>query len=139
MTRPMLHRLLPCLLLCFATLVTVPQLAVAQGDDDLLWVYTSDDTYRLTWLNPLPLPNQQTEAEGSLHAPMPGQVIAVNVEVGQAVAQGEVLLIIEAMKMEHRITAPYAGTVSAIRYNTGDTVQQDAVMLALDAEEQSGE
>jgi acetyl/propionyl-CoA carboxylase alpha subunit len=107
--------------------------AVAQGENDVWWVYTSAGTHRLQWLNPLPLPRSQAEAQGSLRAPMPGQVIAVNVEVGQMVRQGEVLLIIEAMKMEHRIEAPYDGKVETISYHKGDTVQQDEVLLALAA------
>jgi geranyl-CoA carboxylase alpha subunit len=107
--------------------------AVAQGENDVWWVYTSDGTYRLQWLTPLPLPRTHAEAQGSLRAPMPGQVIAVNVAVGQTVKQGEVLLIIEAMKMEHRIEAPYDGIVETISYQTGDTVQQDEVLLALAA------
>lgn len=107
------------------------KVAVAQGANDVWWVYTSNETTRLQWLTPLPLPSRQVEAQGSLRAPMPGQVIAVHVAVGQTVKQGDVLLIIEAMKMEHRIEAPYDGTVEIIRYNTGDTVQQDEVLLAL--------
>ncbi|MDQ7023966.1 MAG: biotin carboxylase N-terminal domain-containing protein [Anaerolineae bacterium] len=105
--------------------------AVAQGENDIWWVYSAYGTTRLQWLTPLPLPSQQLEVHGSLRAPMPGQVIAVHVAVGQTVKQGDVLLIIEAMKMEHRIEAPYDGTVETIRYSTGDTVQQDEILLAL--------
>ena len=111
------------------------RVTVAQGENDTWWVHTIDGTYRLQWLTPLPLPGQQLEAQGSLRAPMPGQVIAVNVAVGQTVKQGDVLLIIEAMKMEHRIEAPYDGRVESIAYQTGQTVQQDEILLALDKTE----
>jgi geranyl-CoA carboxylase alpha subunit len=107
------------------------RVTVAQGENDMWWVHTIDGTYRLQWLTPLPLPGQQLEAQGSLRAPMPGQVIAVNVSIGQTVKQGDVLLIIEAMKMEHRIEAPYDGRVESIAYQTGQSVQQDEILLAL--------
>ena len=45
---------------------------------------------------------------------MPGKVLATHVEVGATVEKGELLVILEAMKMEHRITAPVAGTVTAV-------------------------
>src|SRR5262249_20720184 len=50
---------------------------------------------------------------GDLTTPLPGVVAAVAVAVGQTVAAGEVLMVIEAMKMEHTIAAPYAGTVQS--------------------------
>lgn len=104
---------------------------VVEGTTDTWWVHTSDGTFALTWQTPLPLPGATATEQGSLRAPMPGQVIAVSVEEGQSVEQGTVLLIMEAMKMEHRIEAPYAGTVESIYYTVGDAVQQDDVLLAL--------
>jgi geranyl-CoA carboxylase alpha subunit len=95
------------------------------------WVHTLDNTYHLQWVNPLPLPIDESESAGSLRAPMPGKVIQVLVEVGQTVEKGTVLLILEAMKMEHRIEAPHAGIVENIRYQPGDIVQADEVLLAL--------
>src|SRR6185437_2979895 len=60
---------------------------------------------------------------GGLTTPLPGVVSAVNVQEGQAVAAGEVLMVIEAMKMEHSITAPYEGTVRAVHFARGDRVR----------------
>jgi len=54
------------------------------------------------------------EADGTVRAPMHGKLLAVLVEVGQTVAPGQRLAIVEAMKMEHALTAPFAGTVSAV-------------------------
>jgi biotin carboxyl carrier protein len=64
---------------------------------------------------------------------MPGQVRAVNVEAGSSVEAGQVLIILEAMKMEHRIKAPYAGIVKVVNCRVGTSVQADAVLLELEA------
>ncbi len=64
----------------------------------------------------------------TVKAPMPGTVMAFKVTQGQAVKQGDVLLILEAMKMENEIVAPAAGTVASLRVaqgaavNTGDAL-----------------
>lgn len=107
-------------------------LSVAHSED-LFWVHGPSGTVQLKWLSPLPLPGARADSEGSLRAPMPGQVIKIMVEAGQFVEKGAVLLIIEAMKMEHRIQAPYHGVVQAIRYKVGDSVAQDEILLELKA------
>jgi 3-methylcrotonyl-CoA carboxylase alpha subunit len=58
-------------------------------------------------------------------------VVSVPVKVGQAVAAGSVLMVIEAMKMEHSITAPYAGTVTAIHFAKGERVPEASALLEL--------
>ena len=68
---------------------------------------------------------------GGLTTPLPGVVSAVHVEEGQAVAAGEVLMVIEAMKMEHSITAPYEGVVHAIHFARGDRVPEGSELLEL--------
>ena len=85
--------------------------------------------------SPLPQPGALAEAEGSLRAPMTGQLIQLVVEAGQAVSKGDLLCILEAMKMEHRIEAPYEGTVKVIHFAEGDSVQGDAVLLEIQANE----
>ena len=62
---------------------------------------------------------------------MPGTVLAVKVAVGQAVRRGDVLLILEAMKMENEITAPADGTVSSVRVQAGTTVNTGDAMVDL--------
>jgi biotin carboxyl carrier protein len=68
----------------------------------------------------------------SMAAPMPGIVLKILVNVGDEVAKGTPLLILEAMKMEHQITAPRDGTVAAIHCKEGEMVQPglDLVTLA---------
>jgi 3-methylcrotonyl-CoA carboxylase alpha subunit len=72
-------------------------------------------------------------AAGGLTTPLPGVVVAVKVTEGQSVAAGEVLMVIEAMKMEHAITAPHAGTVQALHFAAGDRVAEGSALLELTA------
>ncbi|WP_189217142.1 MULTISPECIES: acetyl/propionyl/methylcrotonyl-CoA carboxylase subunit alpha [Streptomyces] len=68
---------------------------------------------------------------GSLTAPMPGTVTVVKVAVGDEVAAGQSLLVVEAMKMEHVISAPHAGTVAELEVAPGTTVAMDQVLAVI--------
>jgi propionyl-CoA carboxylase alpha chain len=72
------------------------------------------------------------EAPGSLHAPMPGRVIRVAVEAGDEVGAGQVLLVLEAMKMEHAVKAPHDGRVVEVDYAPGDQVEAGVVLVVVD-------
>ena len=67
----------------------------------------------------------------TVSAPMPGKILSVNVKPGDKVEAGDVLLILEAMKMQNEIMAPEDGTVSEVRVNAGDTVATGDVMVIL--------
>ncbi|WP_434578412.1 biotin/lipoyl-containing protein [Thermoanaerobacterium thermosaccharolyticum] len=67
----------------------------------------------------------------SVNAPMPGTILDVKVSVGQSVKRGDVLLILEAMKMENEITAPQDGVVAAINISKGASVNTGDVLLSL--------
>lgn len=107
------------------------KVSAVEANTNEWWVHTDDGTFALQWVSPLPLPVNQQATQGSLRAPMPGQVIRVDVKKGQQVQQGDILMILEAMKMEHQIIAPSDGTITALFYQTGDAVQQDAILLEL--------
>lgn len=69
--------------------------------------------------------------EFHLKAPMPGLVVSVPVEAGQAVQKGDVLVILESMKMQNELRSPRAGTVARLRVNPGDRVEQKETLLSV--------
>ena len=72
-----------------------------------------------------------TGAGEAVNAPMPGNILKVNVTQGQAVKEGEVLCILEAMKMENEIMAPKAGTVTQVLVSKGSTVDTGAPLVVI--------
>ena len=67
----------------------------------------------------------------AVKAPMPGTLIKVNVKVGDTVKKGDVLCVLEAMKMENDIMAPADGVVASVEASQGATVATDAVLVTL--------
>ena len=96
-----------------------------------VYVWTGGEQYELLIEDPRTHEFTASAATGGLSTPLPGVVVGVAVAVGQQVAAGEVLMVIEAMKMEHTISAPYAGTVQAIHFARGDRVPEGSELLAL--------
>ncbi|MFL6088905.1 MAG: biotin carboxylase N-terminal domain-containing protein [Aeromicrobium sp.] len=74
-------------------------------------------------------------AEGSLLAPMPAAVTQVAVEVGQAVSKGDVVVVLEAMKMQHTIVAPADGVVAELDVSVGEQVESGAVLAVIETPE----
>lgn len=95
---------------------------------DYWWVHFSGHTFNFERIEP---GATQGGNDGGLTAPMPGKVLEVLVEVGQSVETGQTLMILEAMKMEHRILAAAAGTITDVYFSTADQVQQGSVLLAM--------
>lgn len=80
-----------------------------------------------------PAPKAAPVAIGAnaIKAPMPGTIVKVNVKAGDSVKRGDVLCVLEAMKMENEIMAPADGTVAGVNVSAGESVQTDAVLLSL--------
>ena len=72
-----------------------------------------------------------TGAGDAVNAPMPGTILKVNVTQGQAVKEGDVLVVLEAMKMENEIMAPQAGTVSQVLVSKGSSVDTGAPLVVI--------
>jgi len=65
---------------------------------------------------------------------MPGKIIRVDAQVDDVVSEGQILVVLEAMKMEHTIRAPHAGTVVRVGCREGDQVEADAVLVVVEGE-----
>jgi 3-methylcrotonyl-CoA carboxylase alpha subunit len=74
--------------------------------------------------------------DGSIQSPMPGRVISVEVAAGAAVARGQKLLTLEAMKMEHSLTAPFAGTVTELTVAEGAQVTEGTLLVRIEKGEE---
>jgi biotin carboxyl carrier protein len=71
------------------------------------------------------------DGEMVIRSPMPGMIIAVPVEEGQAVEAGQTLVILESMKMENELKAPRAGTVHVVNVKAGDSVEQNKRLISV--------
>jgi len=99
-------------------------------DEDTWYVHTSSGDLEVC-ARPLFSLRDTTHLTGNLSAPMPGKVLTLEVEDNSQVKSGQLLLILEAMKMEHRIVAPYDGIVSAVHVATGDIVEKDVLLVEM--------
>jgi propionyl-CoA carboxylase alpha chain len=97
------------------------------------WVNDSRGQSTFVELSKFPAAAAGGGAHGPI-APVPGRVVAVHVAVGQRVAAGETLVVMEAMKMEHRIEAPHDGVVSELFCAVGDQVDAHQVLVTITAQ-----
>ncbi len=100
--------------------------------DDTAHVDGPLGSFSLPVLERLPVPVPEVAA-GSLVAPMPGTVVRVAADPGAAVRAGEVLVVLEAMKMEHAVAAPGDGRVAEVRVAVGQVVDTGAVLAVVEA------
>jgi 3-methylcrotonyl-CoA carboxylase alpha subunit len=99
----------------------------------------SGDEIHLFWRGAVYVLEEETERRrahqrhhtGGLEAPMPGKVIKVNVAVGQTVARGDEVLVVEAMKMENGLRAPRDGTVTKVAVKVGDMVAPGVTLVEI--------
>ena len=106
--------------------------AAVLQDGTQLTVLSQGISETLHYLDPLSFETGDEAASGGLHAPMPGKVVAVRVQLGDSVKRGQPLMIVEAMKMEHTIIAPIDGTIAAINANVGEQVDEKNALIAFE-------
>ena len=106
---------------------------LAAADGATAWLHVDGLTWPVTELPPLRRGGAATAHDGDVRSPMPGAVLAVRVALGDEVEEGEVLLVVEAMKMEHALAAPFAGTVTDLTVRTGDQVVVDQLLATVAA------
>lgn len=103
--------------------------------NETVYVFTDMGRDEITLIDIMAHVGEDTAAVGSLKSPMPGQVVAFKVAVGDTVKKGEPLAVIEAMKIEHTITAPTDGVVAELLFAAGDVVADGDELLRIDSEE----
>lgn len=102
-----------------------------QRSDHGLWLGLGSKQWWFEHHTYAPANNQDAAGSGLLTAPMDGAVMAVQCEVGQTVNKGDVLLLLEAMKIEHSLTADVDGTITAIQVQTGEQVKSKQLLLSI--------
>ena len=102
--------------------------AVATKVGEVWWVHVMGHTLQFEVVE---AGASSSEDEGGLTAPMPGKILEVHVREGQSVSSGDVLMVMEAMKMEHKIVASSDGKVDSINFKEGDQVPQGAELLSI--------
>lgn len=117
-----------------ATLDGVRYRATAVFQQGELTLFSQGSTWKVQLDDPLARAEEQVGGSGRITAPMPGAVVAVLVEEGQAVERNQPLMVIEAMKMEHTLRAPSAGRVLKLRVARGDQVTEGAELVTVDSE-----
>jgi 3-methylcrotonyl-CoA carboxylase alpha subunit len=103
-------------------------------NNERVYVFTDSGRDEITLIDIMAHVGEDTAAVGSLKSPMPGQVVAFKVAVGDTVKKGEPLAVIEAMKIEHTITAPTDGVVAELLFAAGDLVADGDELLRIDSE-----
>jgi len=95
-------------------------------------LFAGGAAHHLAFVDPLTAGEQAEIADGHLRAPMPGRVVKLHVALGDRVAHGQPLVVLEAMKMEHTIQAPDSGRVSRLPFAVGDLVEEGAELAVLE-------
>ena len=105
--------------------------------NEQVYVFSNHASDTITLVDSMAHVGIEPQDGGSLKSPMPGQVVAFRVNVGDEVKKGQALAVIEAMKIEHTINAPTDGIVTELLFKAGDLVSDGDELLKLDTGSQS--
>jgi acetyl-CoA/propionyl-CoA carboxylase biotin carboxyl carrier protein len=108
---------------------TMPVLLAVDGLTT--WVHLDGTTRAVTALPATRAANGGTAHDGDVLSPMPGAIISLPAAAGAAVVRGEVLVVVEAMKMEHALTAPHDGRVATVPVRVGDQVSVGQLLVSV--------
>lgn len=107
--------------------------ALVAVDGDTVHIWLDGETRTIRYHDPVAYHGGHADgsADDIILAPMPGTVIAVNAKVGDAVARGDTILVIESMKLETAVKAPRDGTVETVHVSVGQSFDRSAPLAAL--------
>lgn len=108
-------------------------LAAIASDGSMRYVHVNGNTLSLSAVDERTKRRKQAGSAGDLTAQMPGQVVDVLVSDGETVSRGQTLVILEAMKMEIRVTAPADGVIQGVYVAQGDVVQHGQRLVEIEA------
>ncbi|WP_219894989.1 acetyl/propionyl/methylcrotonyl-CoA carboxylase subunit alpha [Aquisediminimonas profunda] len=103
-------------------------------DQDGIWIDAGDEIWVFRDITYAPPETNSASSGGDLHAPMVGTVAAIHVKPGDRVVRGAVIMVIEAMKMEHSVLAKIDGVVRAISCSVGTQVSNKALLASIEPE-----
>jgi 3-methylcrotonyl-CoA carboxylase alpha subunit len=108
-------------------------------NDDLAWILDNTGLLKITKAQ-LDMGSQGEQLHaGDILAPMNGTMVAMNVKKGQQIAKDDLLVVVEAMKMEHSMRAPFAGVIKECFGNTGDLVEGGQILVSITATEKAAD
>lgn len=109
--------------------------ATVVADGGHIWIHLDGQAHQLTWQDAITHYEEEAggHADDIARAPMPGSVIQVAVNAGDAVVAGDMMMIIESMKLETVIKAPRDGVIEAVHLAVGQTFERDAALVSLEA------
>jgi len=102
--------------------------------DDTVVLFERGETYTASVRPPVRDLASLAAGDGEIRSPMPGKVVSVGVAIGDRVTRGQVLMVLEAMKMEHALTAAFDGVVEALSVTAGDQVSEGIGLARLKGE-----
>src|SRR5687768_237312 len=104
----------------------------AAATGDTVWVFHDGVVYEIADASPSRTRTRTSTSGGSLTAPMPATVIDVKVKAGDAVKRGDIVIVLEAMKMELPVRAAADGKVTAVNCQAGQLVQPETVLIEIE-------
>ena len=105
------------------------------ANKEFIAIFTGEETFSFDRLT-LELTGESAQSGDAVLSPMPGSVVSLNAEVGQQVQEGDKLVVVEAMKMEHALLAPRDGVIEAVLVSLGDQVEDGGMLIQLETEDE---